>query len=356
MGPMGNAGGQRSGLSGTRAWALLAVLLSLGLQWSHAHPIQPTSSLSEVCGRTPFYGKIFGGQKAAPERWPWQASLLFQGIHICGAALIDKNWVASAAHCFQKSKSPSDYRILLGYNQLSNPTNYSLQKTVYKLFVHQDYDKYSPQGSDIVLLQLHTPVVYNSHVLPVCIPSNTTKLLPDRACWTSGWGMVTEDRNLPEPRQLQEAELYLMENIYCAAFFPPLDPSTPRPYAVKDDMVCAANFRHGLSICRGDSGGPLVCPVDGSWYLVGITSWSVPCYPPVVTPSVFARVSYFFDWIQDKKQNSDEPEFSSIPPEQPPPSLTDSPNHGLILRPSICLILLSSQGLLLQLHLLRSLR
>jgi secreted trypsin-like serine protease len=58
--------------------------------------------VSTVCGKTRFHGKIFGGQKAEPERWPWQASLLLRGSHICGAALIDKAWVLSAAHCFQR--------------------------------------------------------------------------------------------------------------------------------------------------------------------------------------------------------------------------------------------------------------
>ncbi|XP_042541062.1 serine protease 40-like [Dipodomys spectabilis] len=311
--------------------------------------------VSTVCGRSRFSGKIFGGQKAASERWPWQASLLYHGSHICGAALIDRYWVTSAAHCFQRSQRPSDYRILLGYNQLSNPTNYSLKKTVYKLIVHPDYDKFHRQGSDIVLMQMHTPVEFNSHVFPACVPSNATQLLQDRPCWISGWGMITEDTFLPEPRQLQEAEVILLDNRYCAVFFQPPDPNSTGHYAVKDDMVCAGNFRQGVSICRGDSGGPLVCPYkDGSWYLVGLSSWSVACYHPMDSPSVFTRVSYFFDWIEKNKQASGEPEPGIIPPKDDGPALAGSHSHGshghgshgLALKPSICLVLLSAPLLL----------
>jgi hypothetical protein len=65
--------------------------------------------------------------------------------------------------------------------------------TVNKLIVHPDYDKYHRQGSDIVLLQLHVPVEFNSHVLPACVPDNNTKFTLEKPCWISGWGMITED-------------------------------------------------------------------------------------------------------------------------------------------------------------------
>ena len=62
--------------------------------------------VSTVCGKPAVTGKIFGGQNAPDRRWPWQASLLYHGKHICGAALIDAYWVISAAHCFQKCVFP----------------------------------------------------------------------------------------------------------------------------------------------------------------------------------------------------------------------------------------------------------
>lgn len=92
-----------------------------------------------------------------------------------------------------RSHNPSSYRILLGYNQLSKPTNYSLMMTVHKLIVHEDYNKYHRMSNDIVLMQLHRPVEFSSQVLPACLPDADLQLDPFTSCWITGWGMLTEN-------------------------------------------------------------------------------------------------------------------------------------------------------------------
>ncbi len=59
--------------------------------------------LSSVCGRAPLNNKIVGGGDANAGAWPWQVSIhsLTTG-HFCGGSLINKDWVLSAAHCFQQ--------------------------------------------------------------------------------------------------------------------------------------------------------------------------------------------------------------------------------------------------------------
>ncbi|XP_049743686.1 putative serine protease 47 [Elephas maximus indicus] len=69
-------------------------------------PQDSGQDISQVCGKPTVSGKIFGGQNAVGERWPWQASLLYHGKHICGAVLIERHWVVSAAHCFLKCVFP----------------------------------------------------------------------------------------------------------------------------------------------------------------------------------------------------------------------------------------------------------
>lgn len=92
-----------------------------------------------------------------------------------------------------RSHNPNDYQIRLGYTKLSSPTRYSREMSVYKLIVHKDYDKYYRQGSDIVLMQLESPVEYSSHILPACVPDKNVKLPNEKACWASGWGHTRED-------------------------------------------------------------------------------------------------------------------------------------------------------------------
>ena len=49
-----------------------------------------------------------------PHSWPWQASLRYYGRHICGASLLNQNWVLSAAHCVDQSNEAGRYSLALG--------------------------------------------------------------------------------------------------------------------------------------------------------------------------------------------------------------------------------------------------
>ena len=62
---------------------------------------------------------------------------------------------------------------------------------------------------------------------------------------------------------------------------------------IQPGMICAG--KPGAGTCSGDSGGPLVCPdANGDLKLAGMVSLiSEEC----LASSVFARVSYYEDWI-----------------------------------------------------------
>ncbi|XP_075836613.1 serine protease 40-like isoform X1 [Microtus pennsylvanicus] len=269
-----------------------------------------------------------------------------------------------------RSRKPSDYRILLGYNQLGSPTNSSRQMTVNKIILHENYNKFHHQGNDIALIQLHRPVAYSSSIFPACIPEHTTKVFQARTCWISGWGMLREDKFLPSPFPLQEAEVSLIDNKECETFFHTSE-SIGQYNTIKDDMICAGDVKNGKSIClvsdhgantaaelshlsnpgqQGDTGGPLVCSLNGSWYVVGLGNWSAACLEPISSPNIFTKVSYYSNWIKKKKEETPDADPFSAPADENASTLVGwrSYNTGIILKPSICRALLSSQVLLLQ--------
>ncbi|XP_047399802.1 serine protease 40-like [Sciurus carolinensis] len=307
---MASAGAKKSGLGTQGAYTLTALLFCL-----HFPPLQAQDTVPNLL----------------ESGWAVRASV--------SAAL-----KGSAPN---RSHDPADYQILLGYNQLSNPSSVSLQKSVHKVFVHPDFDKHHFLGSDITLMQLYIPVKFNSHILPACLPQSSVKPDPTVTCWISGWGMITEEKFLPHPMQLQEAEFTLVPIDVCKAYFKPFNnPQTgAKPVGIHDDALCAGDPRSDRSICRGDSGGPLVCPVEGIWYLIGLTSWSEECRSPV-GPSVFTNVSHFVKWIKKHKQENPAPDPGQAPPAEKPPSLNPDLSRGPVLKPWMT-ALLSSQFLLL---------
>ena len=83
---------------------------------------------------------------------------------------------------------------------------------------------------------------------------------------------------------------------------------------LQEDEICAGNRAmngdrltdSGTDSCPGDSGGPLICAVDTlddygrvrkKPLLTGVMSWGGPGCGRTGRPGVYARVSYFYDWI-----------------------------------------------------------
>uniref|UniRef100_G3TM49 Peptidase S1 domain-containing protein n=1 Tax=Loxodonta africana TaxID=9785 RepID=G3TM49_LOXAF len=264
-----------------------------------------------VCGKPKVVGKVFGGQDVVAGQWPWQASLLYQGWHFCGA-LIDTQWVVSAAHCFlNKSHAPEDYQVLLGNTQLYEETQHTRKMPVNRIIIHPDFEKFHPFGSDIVMLQLYLPVNFTSHIIPACLP-NPDILLPSyTSCWITGWGMLTENMQLLPPFRLQEGKVDLIENKFCNLLYGQRTAGS-KIYSLHEEMLCAGDFSTGKAICRGDSGGPLVCQLIGTWVLVGLGSWGLDCQHPIY-PSVFTRVTYFANWIDGIKRVTPFPDPTSAP-------------------------------------------
>ena len=55
-----------------------------------------------------------------------------------------------------------------------------------KVIVHPAYGKADPHDSDIALLKLERPAVFNTYISPVCLPTQDEKVAVDTKCYVTG--------------------------------------------------------------------------------------------------------------------------------------------------------------------------
>ncbi|CAM9866193.1 unnamed protein product [Rangifer tarandus platyrhynchus] len=267
----------------------------------------PGKSTASVCSPLLSQGacghRILGiiGGKPAPERkWPWQVSLQFNDRHRCRGSLIAPQWVLTAAHCVEHTK---EYSVLLGTSKLMPPNaTRTILIPVRDIIMHPKYWGRTFIMGDVALLQLHSPVIISKYVQPICLPEPNYSLKVGTQCWVTGWGQVKQrfSANSTLAPELQEAEVFIMDNKKCDQIYRKKSRIPRIVPLVLGDMICATNYREDL--CSGDSGGPLACEVEGRWILAGVLSWEKAC-AKVHNPGVYTRITKYSRWIKKQISN-----------------------------------------------------
>ncbi|XP_008561499.1 PREDICTED: plasma kallikrein, partial [Galeopterus variegatus] len=240
--------------------------------------------------------RIVGGMNSTWGEWPWQVSLQVKVSthrHLCGGSIIGRQWVLTAAHCFDGLSLPDIWRIYGGIVELSEITKETPFSQVEEIIIHQKY-KISEGGHDIALIKLQSPLNYTEFQKPICLPSKYDTNTAYTNCWITGWGYTKEKGEIQNT--LQKANIPLVTNEECQKRY--------RDYEITEQMVCAGYKEGGTDACKGDSGGPLVCKHNGIWNLVGITSWGEGCARRE-QPGVYTKVAEYVDWILEKTWDDD---------------------------------------------------
>ncbi|ROI81846.1 Hyaluronan-binding protein 2 [Anabarilius grahami] len=271
-------------------------------------PVKPSTTIAKLefsdCGKTQtnmISPRIFGGRKALPEAHPWQVSFQVRPKgsnatfnHNCGGTLIDSCWVLTAAHCIDENE---EVRLEMGGVNLEKDDPAKQFLEVEKIIAHENYTE-TPEAlyNDIALLKLK-PINgrcanETSSVKAACLPTDS---FPDETqCTISGYG-ATEKEHAVSP-QLLDAKALLISQKRCMS-------RNVYGNRMDDSMMCAGYMQGKTDSCQGDSGGPLVCEKDDTHYIYGVVSWGDSCGKKN-RPGVYARVTKFVDWINEKMKSA----------------------------------------------------
>ncbi len=237
-------------------------------------PVDFKSSFPEV--------KIVGGN-VAPHIYPYMASLqVFNGKkwnHFCGATLIKRNILLTAAHCVKYlPPNPSkNYRAVLGKYVLSSKTTKNVYiRPLLQTVIHPEYNSFT---NDLAVVRikdiLNVPTI--NYTIPV--PPENTMLT------VIGWG-YTQQGSGKTSNVLMQVNVPVVSLSICKKSYP----------SVTDKNVCAGYKEGGKDSCSGDSGGPLFINQTGNVQQIGIVSYGRGCAEPDYY-GVYTNVYYYRNWI-----------------------------------------------------------
>nr|XP_012142992.1 PREDICTED: mucin-17 [Megachile rotundata] len=271
--------------------------ISNNIETTTSPQITSSNDFRSQCGIRPLIksGRIVGGKAAVFGEWPWQVLVreaTWLGLFTknkCGGVLITDKYVITAAHC-----QPGFLATLVavfGEYDLSGEleSKRSVSRNVRRVIVNRGYNPTTFE-SDLALLELESPVQFDVHIVPICMPEDGIDFT-GRMATVTGWGRLKYNGGVPSI--LQEVQVPIIKNSVCQEMFQ----TGGHSKLILDSFLCAGYATGQRDSCEGDSGGPLVMQrPDGRWFLVGTVSHGITCAAPYL-PGVYMRTTYFKPWL-----------------------------------------------------------
>jgi len=247
---------------------------------------------ADVCGRRAMLKNrmvkeaphhIIKGQHATSGDWPWAASLQFNGMHFCGATLIDTNWALTAAQClamYESQKSRGKFTLATGMNKLSDTLAISQTFEYEKVILHPDFSTSNvDMRSDIALIKLNKHVRLTPRVNLACLTNEQTAPRVGENCFFLGWG--SPDAMHPNSDDLLQANVPIVSSDKCKT---------------NTQSICAGQEFGGAAACQFDAGSPLLCERSGRWTTYGVVSFTENICDSYTG---FTPVNKYRRWIDD---------------------------------------------------------
>ncbi|CAG4988586.1 unnamed protein product [Colias eurytheme] len=236
--------------------------------------------------------RIVGGQDTTIEKYPYIVQVdsfsQFSGNwgQSCGANILTRYHLLSAAHCFEGALYAPQYRRIRAGTTFRNSGG--VIHYIENAVNHPEYRVAARYDADITVFKLITPLVFNPAIQRGTIIAQGAVIPDNLPVVHAGWGTTTWGGSAAPI--LQEVQIYTINNKLCAERYYEFNPNN----VVTENMICAGLLDvGGRDACQGDSGGPL-------YYqdiIIGIVSWGHRCANDTL-PGISASVASYSDWVQ----------------------------------------------------------
>ncbi|XP_046866289.1 vitellin-degrading protease-like [Drosophila willistoni] len=224
-----------------------------------------------------FADAIIGGQFARPAQFPYQGSVVVDGVNQCGCSVISRTTVLTGAHCVAGATN-NRVKVVLGTSDFNEGDGQTFG--VKKIISHPNFN-FMSRDYDIALLWLSRPAQFSDIIRSISLAPAGSNYLENATAIVSGFGEINS-RGDRESR-LKYAKIQLWGRRYCNSANIP---------SITDRMICAGDPLGRQGPCKGDSGGALT--LGGIQIAVG--SWNFGCGAPY-RPSIFTYVPIVRAWI-----------------------------------------------------------
>ncbi|KAK9758606.1 Trypsin [Popillia japonica] len=200
--------------------------------------------------------RILGGEISQTHEFPWLAGLYENGKFYCGATLITKKHVLTAAHCV-KGFNMHSIRVVLADHDRESPDRLSTiqVRNLVDMIPHKRYDS-TTFNNDIAILELDQPVEFDERIQPLCLPQSAYNDYTGVPAVVAGWGKTGEKVDTSRVLRKVVVPVWSKEECYASEY---------GRAKLSDNMFCAGYPEGEKDACRGDSGGPLQMKVESGY-------------------------------------------------------------------------------------------
>ncbi|XP_037965370.1 trypsin-7 [Plutella xylostella] len=226
------------------------------------------------------------------EDYPYTVSVRLHNKHWCGGAIVHKQWILSAAQCFDYvTKQEVTVRLGSVFRDFGGRI-----LSVVEIVRHPNYrlDQYYPENN-LALIKLNLPMEPSPRLQPVRLAPGDADRVPDYGeLVVTGYGAVTTGQIRHGVNQeLRRMMAQEVDKAECRQLY-------GGDYQLQHDHMCLKSVVKGIALCAGDIGDPAVHFSGGSkggeLYGIALFSGTEECAYKS-KPGVFAKVSYSRKWI-----------------------------------------------------------